>query len=705
LNQGRASIFQENPSLLASGSGYDKPAPRPNRDLLLPILWRQRWVIVLSGILGLALGVAYQFLATPVYTSTARMKVIPAAGRANGEQSISDSVNVNYLNTEAELIQSPVVLALAAQMPDVKPLIDAEPDKIQFLQKYLSVELGKRDTVLTVAFSSPDKFAAAAISNAIVAAYKKYQVTPKQSTLGDVEHLQREIANLDAEIQSITTQMSALENGTGALDLGNPQSTIAQRRLDDLSKKLTEAQLDLATAEANNETADRIIRRLKLKGVDTEAIDSEIIGLTPEQQSRLPSDIAMVRRLLADSPYLEGHPQHKRLQEQLDNLELTYAKVLQGQLERARLSVRTLETQVAKAQADAKEVSIASLKYARLQKEWENDQKLKDKDLNQLQEVRYARELGVYQIDVFEDAQPELRPSSPKKRITFPAGLLFGLLVGSGLAFFRDWRDDRYRTVDEIKESMGVPVLGTIPRMPEGLPAPLAGQQAMLEPASAVAEACRTIRTAIYFGAPKDRCRTLHITSPASTDGKSTLAANLAITMAQAGKRVLLIDADLRLPVQHSIFGVRHEHGLSSVVYGKATLDQAIQPTAVSGLEVLPCGPKPTHPTELLNSPMFSELLEVLSDRYDQVIIDSPPVMGIADARIISASCDLTVLVLRSEKSTRRVSELARDGLLSVGANLLGIVINQADAVMDTAYGYYDYTRSRSPQAKLAAKN
>ena len=662
-------------------------------------------MILSCALLGLGLGVAYQFLATPIYTSTARMKIVPAAGRNGGDQSISDSVNANYLNTEAELIQSPVVLALAAQMPEVKPLIEAEPDKIQFLQKYLNVELGKRDTVLIVAFSSKDKFAAATMANSIVAAYKKYQVTPKQSTLGDVEHLEREIADLDGKIQGITTEMSALENGTGALDLGNPQSTIAQRALDDLSRRLTEARLELATAQANNETADRIIKRLRQKGVDTDSIDSEIIGLTPEQQARLPADIAMVRRLLADSPYLDSHPQHKRLQEQLDNLELTYAKILQAQLERAKLGVKTFEEQVAKAQTEAKEVSIASLKYARLQKEWENDQRLKDKDLNQLQEVRYARELGVYQIDVFEEAQPELKQSSPRPRTTYPMGLMFGLLVGGGLAFLRDWRDDRYRSVEEIKDSMGVPVLGTIPRLPEGLPAPLAGQQAMLEPTSAVAEACRTIRTAIYFGAPKERCRTVHITSPAASDGKSTLASNLAITMAQAGKRVLLIDADLRLPVQHSIFGVHHEYGLGSVVYGKATLDQAIQPTAVSGLEILPCGPKPTHPTELLNSPMFNELLEVLSDRYDQVIIDSPPVMGIADSRIIAASCDLTVLVLRSEKSTRRVSELARDGLGSVGANLLGIVINQVDATVDHSYGYYDYSRSRSPQAKLAAKN
>jgi len=219
---------------------------------------------------------------------------------------------------------------------------------------------------------------------------------------------------------------------------------------------------------------------------------------------------------------------------------------------------------------------------------------------------------------------------------------------------------------------------------------------------SAVAEACRTIRTAIYFGAPKDRCRTVLVTSPASSDGKSTMASNLAITMAQAGKRVLLVDADLRLPTQHAIFGIRHEYGLSSVLDGKVTLDQAVQPTAVSGLEVLPCGPKPSNPAEVLNSSMFNELLEVLSERYDQVIIDSPPVMGIADARIIAAACDVTILVLRADKSTRRMSELARDGLGSVGANLLGIVINEVEPSDGNGYGYHGYARASHPKKQLA---
>jgi len=162
-----------------------------------------------------------------------------------------------------------------------------------------------------------------------------------------------------------------------------------------------------------------------------------------------------------------------------------------------------------------------------------------------------------------------------------------------------------------------------------------------------MAEACRMIRTAIHFGSAKDRRRTLLITSAASGEGKSTLASNLAITVAQAGKRVLLIDSDLRLPTQHKIFGVDNDRGLSTLLQGQITLDEAIESTEIDGLELLPSGPQVHNPAEMLNSPVFTELLDTLFDRYDQIILDSAPVVGIVDSRIVAAACDVSILVLR----------------------------------------------------------
>jgi len=214
------------------------------------------------------------------------------------------------------------------------------------------------------------------------------------------------------------------------------------------------------------------------------------------------------------------------------------------------------------------------------------------------------------------------------------------------------------------------------------------GQKVYLESKSVVAEAYRTIRTAVFFGAPKEGAKTILITSPAPGDGKSTLASNLAISMAQAGQKTLLIDADFRKPVQHKIFEVDDSRGVSSVLAGRDTLEQAVQPGVVDGLDIMACGPEVPNPSELLNSDIFNETLEKLKEQYDRVVVDSPPVGPVADAQILAAVCDIAVLVLRAEKSTRRQAQHARDSLLSVGAQLLGAVVNDVQQKRGQ-YGYY----------------
>jgi len=199
----------------------------------------------------------------------------------------------------------------------------------------------------------------------------------------------------------------------------------------------------------------------------------------------------------------------------------------------------------------------------------------------------------------------------------------------------------------------------------------------------------------VFFGIPKDEAKTILITSPAPGDGKSTLTSNLAIAMAQAGQRTLVLDGDLRRPVQHKLFDIDGGKGMSSVLAGKHTVEEAIQPGPVEGLDILCCGPEVPNPSELLNSNAFAVQLKCFSERYDRVIIDSPPVGSVADSQILAAICDIVVLVLRAEKSTRRHSQQARDSLLSVGAHLFGAVVNDVPRKRGR-YGYYSgYGRYR----------
>ena len=199
-----------------------------------------------------------------------------------------------------------------------------------------------------------------------------------------------------------------------------------------------------------------------------------------------------------------------------------------------------------------------------------------------------------------------------------------------------------------------------------------------LDPRSVVAESYRTIRTAVYFGAGAESCKTLLVTSPEPGDGKTTSASNLAIAIAQTGRSVLLLDADFRKPTQAKNLDVNESVGLSSVLAGREPLPKALQHTGVDGLDILPCGPIPANPSEILNSREFGELVDALTQKYDHIIFDSPPVNAVTDARILGAVCDATILVVRADKSTRKSGEHARNALMSVGARVLGVIVNDA---------------------------
>ncbi|RPJ24529.1 MAG: polysaccharide biosynthesis tyrosine autokinase [Planctomycetaceae bacterium] len=267
--------------------------------------------------------------------------------------------------------------------------------------------------------------------------------------------------------------------------------------------------------------------------------------------------------------------------------------------------------------------------------------------------------------------------------------LLCGLVLGGGIAAARDWIDQTIRSTEEISTIFRLPVLGGGPAMSRRKSVPVRGRKVLLEPSSREAEAFRIVRTAVFFGAPNGKAKTTLITSPGMEDGKSTLVSNLAIAMARAGQKTLILDADLRKPIQHRIFDINHqEQCLCSVLEGKVKLSQAIQPTQVPGLSLLTCGYGIGNPAEVLNSPQFAKLLAYLGRAYDRIIVDAPPVTAVTDAQILGALCDFTILVLRADRSTREITQRAIEALRGVGGRLLGIVVNQVHRD-GGRYGYY----------------
>jgi capsular exopolysaccharide synthesis family protein len=303
--------------------------------------------------------------------------------------------------------------------------------------------------------------------------------------------------------------------------------------------------------------------------------------------------------------------------------------------------------------------------------------------VTRVQEITSPDRVGSVRIMVMAKPDPNepVRPTRPNLWLMLFEGLMVGLILGTCIALV----DPRIRSAEEVVAATTLPIVGVVPHMRRSPSLQTRGRKVHLDPMSDVSEAFRSIRSAVFFG-PKGKA--VLITSPMRGEGKSTTAANLSIAMAEAGQRVLLVDADLREPMQHKIFGVDNDSGVASVIAGRGSVDRAIQTTGIRGLDLLPCGPIPYNPSETINNQAFADLLVELSRRYDYVIVDSPPVLAVTDARILAAMCELALLIVRAEKSHKRATQDARDGLLGFGATIVGVVINDGPRNQHR-YGYY----------------
>jgi capsular exopolysaccharide synthesis family protein len=245
-----------------------------------------------------------------------------------------------------------------------------------------------------------------------------------------------------------------------------------------------------------------------------------------------------------------------------------------------------------------------------------------------------------------------------------------------------------------VEQRLGVPFLGMVPIIPEPKESALRDMYIHHHPKSSVAECCRAIRTNLLFMSPDRPFRTLLVTSTAPQEGKSTSVINLGVAMAQSGNRVLLLDTDMRRPRLHKAFKVPNDIGISSLVVGQGTLDEAVKSTEVPGLFVLPCGPVPPNPAELLHTKAFTDLLAQASQKFDRVILDSPPIHPVADGVVLATVVDGVVLVFKAGLTNRTLAKRAVRALRDVQAKVYGAILNSID-LEDPKYGgyYAEYRR------------
>jgi capsular exopolysaccharide synthesis family protein len=578
-----------------------------------------------------------------------------------------------------------------------------EADAVGLLRSRIQVVPGKDSRVMNIGVEDTDPVRAALLSNEVAAAYMAENLALKLRTTEEARTwLEGRLDELGR--QSKTDEMAVYDLKKDADMLSTSlesRLSIVSERINSYNLKLTEVQTRIAAQQAR---VDAIHRLRKDAGNNdetwAEAVPGAKDGPIQDLKSRYGEQKAACAEL--SERYL---PEHPKLLECNRKLEVVRADLLKS------LSnvVRSAETQLVEAQgeeknlnklldtakAEAFQVNKKAIEYGRLQRESDNTQRLYELVLKRLKDIELSGLLRTSNVRVLDPAQAVMVPVRPHTRRNLLVGWVMGLLLGVGVALFLEMLENTVGSQTDVEDVLGLAFLGVVPRM-EATKAP--GDRDLYvhrAPRSAVAECCRAVRTNLLFMSPDHPCKTLVVTSSGPQEGKSTTCINLGVAMAQSGNRVLLLDTDMRRPRLHRAFGVPNDLGISSLVVGEGSLDKAVKSTEVPNLFVLPCGPLPPNPAELLHTRAFKELLRQAGEKFDRIILDSPPLNAVVDAAVLATQADGVVMVLKAGRTDRGAAKRALRSLADVQARMFGAILNDVDLRQprygDTYLGYQGY--------------
>lgn len=675
-------------------------------DNLVQVIARNRWLMATIISLTIAAGLIYVSTATPLYTSTSTIYVEQTGPKILSDVDRTAGPSRNFLYTQAELLKSTPILTKALDKVgagNLKFLQKMNNPVVYLKEKGLTVSVGKKDDIISISCDGPDPAEAALLVNSVVEAYRDFYATSNRSTAAEMlKILQNEKQQRDAELTVKLKAMLDFKSENIGLAFENRNGNIILDRLESLSAEMTQAQLQTVEARFAYENIKAVMSDVSLVKNFVEEQKAHGTRIPNETEwLRLEAELEQLELQLSDLRHQAAPNEaaiaalQQKVNQVVNKLQSLYMRFTQTQLaiaqqqhESAIEKERQVTAYFEAQRQEALKLNKQIAQYQILESDWEQTKKLCDILDNRIKELGIAEDAGGLNIRVLEPAIAAHEPSRPARTRYMAIALLLGLVLAGTAALIRDWMDQRLHSTEEIAAVLGVPIVGAVPSMSRRESVVDRGQKVHLDAKSLWAETYRTVRTAVFFAASKAHAKTILVTSPEVADGKSTVASNLAIAMAQAGQKVLILEADFRKPMQHRIFDLNHHNkGLSRVLSGEQILEDAIQPTYIQGLDLLACGPALSNPAETIHSEKFTKLIKLLVRQYDRIIVDSPPVLAVTDAQILASICQITLLVLRAEKSTRKTSRQAHDALVRVGAHVLGVVVN--DVPKNGRYGYY----------------
>ncbi|MFC1823329.1 GumC family protein [Thermodesulfobacteriota bacterium] len=400
--------------------------------------------------------------------------------------------------------------------------------------------------------------------------------------------------------------------------------------------------------------------------------------------------------------YGQRHPQMVAIASELKTLQIRKAQEvkrvigsLNNEYRVALAKENSMKAAFARQKRESLQLNKKAIEYSVLSREAESARQMYELLIKRFKEASITEDMKTGNIRIIDRAEVPRQPVKPRKRLNILLAVILGLVAGTGLAFFFEYLDNTIKIPDDIKRHLNIPYLGPVPAIAmdgAGLQDNHLGPElvAVNAPKSTASEAYRGIRTSILFSSVETEPRVILVSSAGPQEGKSITSTNLAITMAQSGSKTIVIDADLRRPKIHKIFRVPRDKGLTNLLVGNEDLKGVRFKTQVDNLDVIPSGPLPPNPSEILGSPRMEKLIELLKQHYKRIIIDSPPITAVTDAVILARSVDGVVLVVRANDTARQIVRNGLEQLQSVGAHVFGAILNGVDMSRDSYY-YYQY--------------
>ena len=707
-------------------------APASSSPHFIRVVWRHKWHLLLGVVAGLILGALYYAQATPVYESSAQILVIkkvpdalPASG-GNADMGLME----DYMATHQALIKSPVIVGDAVRKKNLQdlPSFRGGGDPTRKIIELLKVtrdttQESRSASILSLSMRCREPGDCAVVLQAIIDSYKDFLDATYKNVSDDTvklvtqarEILKTGLNDKEKEYQNFRIHNPLLwQNKEGVSPFREHLARIEARRSELLIRQ-TEIDGQLAALETALKEGRPRAELLALVAAQTHQAEDagKTGGASPAKQADPILDLQDQMQIL-EQDYGPDHPQVQALKERIALLRArtgddadpdpvqAHLALLREEAATVRDESETFDKLSKSEQANATGLFSSEAQNENYRNEINRSQQLFDGIVKRLQEINLVKDFGGYDARCISPPAGAAKVAPLALPVFGLAGML-GFLVGLGLVYLADLSDQGFRNPEDLRRRLGMPIVGHIPvftktKNGQAAPADLPGGEILApalfvfhRPKSREAEAFRAVRTALFFRNRAGDHKVIQVTSPDMGDGKTTLAANLALSIAQSGKRVIIVDADCRRPRLHKLFGVSAGPGLAAVIGGKAELPDAVRQSIVPELSVLPCGAVPPNPAELLSQPTFPQLLEVLRGQYDYVIVDSPPLLAVTDPCIVAPHADGVLLTIRLSKTARPHAQRAKDILATLGVSVLGVVVNAVNRRGSDAYGYNYY--------------